>query len=112
MQGRTTYDDIKNVSFQNLVIQDSNRGIGIFNRDRANIENIIFNNIIIQTRLHEGNWWGQGEPIHISSIKQDPNIEVGYIKNISFSNIKATSEAGIVFYSSASGQKKSNPMSS
>jgi len=99
---RIGYGDnpIRNCTFQNLVIYDSNRGLGIFNRDRANIENIQFDHIIIETRLHDGNWWGKGEPIHISSIRQRPDIPVGYIKNIGFTNIKATSEAGIVIYAS------------
>lgn len=91
-------NDIQNCTFQNLVIHDANRGIGIFNRDRANIENITFNNIIISTKLYTGCWWGKGEPIHISSMSQDASIPVGHIKNINFSNVQATSEAGILVY--------------
>lgn len=47
----------------------SNRGIGVFARDNSSIENVMFDNIIMQTRLHSGHWWGKGEPIHISYVK-------------------------------------------
>ena len=94
---------IRNCTFQNLVIY-SNRGIGIFSKHDEIIENILFNNIIIHTRLHSG-WWGIGEPIHISQIPLGTwyNVaqmlpEYGKIRNIRFSNIEITSENSIVLY--------------
>ena len=57
---------IRNCVFQNLVIRNSNRGLGLFVRQEGSIENVLFNNIVIQTRLHTGHWWGKGEPIHLS----------------------------------------------
>jgi len=61
--------------------------------------NIYFDNIIIQNRLHTGHWWGNGEPIHVSTIPQNEGVPSGKIKNIRFSNISAESEAGIVVFS-------------
>jgi len=90
---------IRNAVFSNIVIYDSNRGIGIFARDTASIENIEFNNIQINTRLHKGHWWGKGEPIHVSAIRQKENVPVGVIKNIRFSNITASAETGILLLS-------------
>ena len=94
---------IRNCTFQNLVIY-SNRGIGIFSKNDEIIENILFNNIIIHSRLHSG-WWGIGDPIHISQIPLGewaglPQIlpEYGKIRNIRFSNIEITSENTIVLY--------------
>ncbi len=89
---------IRNCIFSNLVIYDSNRGLGLFSRDDGSIENIQFNNIIIRNRLHSGHWWGNGEPIHISAIKQNPEIPAGPINHIRFTNIMAESESGIVIY--------------
>ena len=90
---------IRNCIFSNLTIYDSNRGIGVFARDSADITNIHFDNIIIQNRLHTGHWWGNGEPIHVSTIPQQEGISSGKIKNIRFSNISAESESGIVVFS-------------
>ena len=89
---------IKNVVIKNIIIDSSNRGIGIFSRNNSLIENIVFKNIKINTRIHSGGWWGRGEPIHISSIKNTNDGIAGSIKNIYFSNITANSGSGILIY--------------
>jgi hypothetical protein len=97
-------NSIKNCVFQNLIL-NSNRGICINSRLSETIENILFPNIIINTRLHTG-WWGKAEPIHISQIPLDKSYgnskiknKNGMIRDIRFSNIIINSEAGILIYS-------------
>ncbi len=94
---------IRNCTFQNLTIRESNRGLGLFVRDEGSIENILFSNIVIRTRLHTGHWWGNAEPIHLSVIPQRKDGNIGRIRNIGFSNIVAESESGIVVYGSKPG---------
>jgi polygalacturonase len=89
---------IRNVVFSNLVMYESNRGIGIFARDNSSIDNILFSNIIMNNRIHSGHWWGKGEPIHISAIRDTEKGTPGTINNIRFSDITATSETGIVIF--------------
>jgi hypothetical protein len=80
------------------VIYGSNRGIGVFAHDASTIENLIFSNFVIETRLHNGQWWGNGEPIHLSSITRFEGEPTGKIRMVQFNNITATSEAGILIY--------------
>jgi polygalacturonase len=87
--------------FNNITIHDSNRGIGIFQRQKGDMENMVFSNISISTRLHSGQWWGHGEAIHISSVPGLGSKETGSISHVHFSNIIASSEAGIVMYATA-----------
>ena len=89
---------MRNLVFQNLVIYGSNRGIGLFTRDNGNIENAVFSNITIETRLHTGHWWGHGEPIHVSAAPAYEGVKSGEIKNVRFSEIVAKSESGIVVW--------------
>lgn len=89
---------IRNLVFSNLVMHTSNRGIGIFSRDDSSIENVSFSNVVINTRLHSGHWWGNGEPIHISAIKSRNTGNPGKINNIHFSDISATAGNGILIY--------------
>jgi polygalacturonase len=89
---------IRNCTFSNLIIYGSNRGIGVFSRDEGTIENILFSDVVISNRLHSGHWWGNGEPIHVSAVKQDPDIPAGAVINVSFRNITAQSETGIMIY--------------
>jgi Glycosyl hydrolases family 28 len=97
---RVGYGDniIRNCLFQNLVIYGSNRGLGVFSRDRGDIENIQFSNIAIETRLHTGHWWGHGEPIHLSAVPIYENVVSGEIRNVRFTDITARSESGIVIH--------------
>ena len=89
---------IRRCIFSNIVIYGSNRGIGVFAHDESNIEDLIFSNILIQTRLHNGQWWGNGEPIHLSSITRFENEPVGTIRNVQFNNITATGDHGIIIW--------------
>ncbi len=97
---RVGYGDkpISNVIFSNIIINNSNRGIGVFSRDNSNIKNLSFSNIFIETRLHSDGWWGKGEPIHISAIKSSKNGNSGIISDVTFNNINAYSESGVIIY--------------
>ncbi len=94
---------IRRCTFSNIVIYGSNRGIGIFAHDAASIEELIFSDIIIESKLHNGQWWGNGEPIHLSSISRFEGEPAGQIRNVQFNNIIATGEAGFLVY----GQQES-----
>ena len=89
---------IRRIIFNNIIISESNRGIGIYARDSASIEELIFSNIIIETRLHNGIWWGHGEPIHMSTMPRFKGQPVGQIKDVQFNNITASGEEGILLY--------------
>ena len=96
-----TGGDIKNCTFSNIIIRESNRGLLVNVRDEASVENVLFSNIIIQTRLHTGHWWGHAEPIQVSALANAADIKkLGHIKNVRFSNIIAESESGIVVWGS------------
>ncbi|HKK73940.1 MAG TPA: glycosyl hydrolase family 28 protein [Saprospiraceae bacterium] len=108
--GSENMDEIKNVVINNCIIKNSNRGIGIQNRDEGTISNILISNIILDCRLFSDVWWGKAEPIYVTAfprakkdgkdggIRFPPNAtkgHVGKVSNIFFSNIRCTSENGI-----------------
>jgi polygalacturonase len=89
---------VRNVQISNINITNSTRGIGIFLRDKGSLENISINNVYIETRLHTGDWWGNGEPIHISAIRGKADVKLGQIKHVTFSNIVCKGENGMLLY--------------
>lgn len=89
---------IRRCTFNNINIYESNRGIGVFAHDASDIEDLVFSNFTIQTRLHNGQWWGNGEPIHLSAISRFSGEPAGTIRRVQFNNILATSEHGILVY--------------
>ncbi|MXV49791.1 hypothetical protein GS399_02330 [Pedobacter sp. HMF7647] len=91
-------NSVRNIQVSNINITNSTRGIGIFLRDEGSLENINFSNIYIETRLRTGDWWGNGEPIHISAIRGNEGVKLGTIRNITFDNVSCKSENGILIY--------------
>ena len=84
-------------NFSNITIFDSNRGINISVSDSCSLENVAFDNIHIETRLHTGDWWGQGEPINITAMQLLPDKpNIGKIRNLHFSNITCVGENSVV----------------
>jgi polygalacturonase len=87
-------------NFQNINIYDSNCGINITVRDSGSVQNVNFSGIRIETRMHTGDWWGNGEPIKISALRGVKNDRIGIIRNIFFSNISCRGENSILMYAS------------
>jgi Pectate lyase superfamily protein len=83
-------------TFSNLVIH-SNRGIGIFEREGKTYD-LLFSNLVIDTQLLFGHWWGKAEPIFISIGPPRNGHAPGEVRDIRFSNIIGEAEGGIVLY--------------
>ncbi|MCE5273329.1 glycoside hydrolase family 28 protein [bacterium] len=90
--------DYRNLVFESCVISGSNRGIGIQVRDEGRVDNVIFANMIVTTRLHSPNWWGKAEPIYVTAVPRHPETKVGQISNVHFSNIICRGENGVFIH--------------
>lgn len=98
MVGCETFAPMRNIIFDSCVIQSSNRGLGIHHSHNSVIENVIFSNIIVETRLFHDDWWGRGEPIYICAVPWTNDIPMGTVRQIRFSNILCKGENGIFIY--------------
>ena len=66
------YSVVRNVLIENCVIRESNRGLCIMCHTEAGlVENVRANNLIIDTHVRAGNWWGNGEPVLIMAVPMD-----------------------------------------
>ena len=93
-------NSVKNIQVSHVNITNSTRGIGIFLRDEGSLENISFSDMNIETHLRTGDWWGNGEPIHISAVRGKEQVKLGTIRHVSFNNINCIGENGILIYGS------------
>lgn len=98
--GSATDGAMRNFTFQNIVVQETNRGLGIQHRDSGTLENVLFSDVILQTRLLSGPWWGKAEPIYVTSVPRDDDTDLGTVRNVRFSNVLATGENGALVYGS------------
>ena len=93
--GTESHADFSRIVVSNCVIRDSSRGLAIQLRDSGNVEDVAFNNIIVQTRLFADCWWGQAEPVYVTAIPRNNETTVGRIRHVRFSNILARGENGV-----------------
>lgn len=93
--GSETVDDFRRIVVSDCLISRSNRGLGIQLRDGGNVEDVIFSDIAIGTRLFYPRYWGKAEPIYVTSIDRSAAVKSGTVRNVSFHNIVCTGENGI-----------------
>jgi len=90
-------ENTRYATFDNLVIH-SNRGLLVANRGEEASAHVLFSNIVIETSLLTGHWWGKAEPIYI--VAGPSPTGKGGVRDIRFTNITAVGEGGIVIYGS------------
>lgn len=78
---------VENVLANNICINDTNRGIAIFAGDNGYVKNVSVSNVIMDTHILAGGWWGKGEPFVICSANSN-----GVIENVKISGLTAQSE--------------------
>jgi len=93
---------VRKVRISGLDIRESNRGIGIFAR-QAEVEDVVVEDCRIQTALMHGNWWGRGEPIHLSAVRFAGESRLFSIKDVTFRDIEAVGENAVTLYAEEFG---------
>jgi hypothetical protein len=92
----------RQVRLARLDIRDSNRGIGIFAR-QSDVEDVVVEQCRIHTSLFHGNWWGRGEPIHVSAVRFFDQPRLFHVRGVTFRDIEAVGENGVVLYAEDPG---------
>lgn len=96
------HNPVRKVRISGLDIRESNRGIGIFAR-QAEVEDVVVEDCRIQTALMHGNWWGRGEPIHLSAVRFAGESRLFSIKDVTFRDIEAVGENAVTLYAEEFG---------
>lgn len=87
---------MRNVIFDSCVVQASHRGLAIHLSEECDVENVLFSNMIVETRLFHEGWWGRGEPIYVVALPWTAEHTVGNVRRVRFVNVLARSENGVV----------------
>jgi hypothetical protein len=86
---------IRSAVVSNCTIVRSNRGISLLNRDGATVEDLMFTNMTIETKMRPMMWWGSGEPIALSSVPRSAGGPAGLVRGVKFANMQCRSESGV-----------------
>lgn len=65
-------------------------------RDGGSISGVTFEHVSVSTRLYDPSWWGAAEPISLTAVPRTPGGRVGAVSDVSFRDITAVSEGGIL----------------
>jgi hypothetical protein len=91
--------ETRNCAIGNVVMDGCNRGICVQVRGPGSVRDVEVNGAVIRTQLYTGQWWGNGEPIHVSVLPSGRGGgELGGVSGIRFANINAQAENGILLY--------------
>ena len=82
---------VRDAVLSNLVMHDCSRGFAIQAGDGGWVENVVISNVVMETRMFAGAWWGKGEPFVISAANSS-----AHIRGISISHLRARSENSIL----------------
>lgn len=102
--GTETHGDIRNLILSDCVIKDCSRGVGIWVRDGATIEDVHIHHVTGSVLKYADGvrkkgptmWWGNGEPIFMDATYRDENHKKpGKIRNITFDHIYMKAESSI-----------------
>jgi len=88
---------VRRVTISNVVITNSNRGLAFMVFDGGIVEDVVIDNVTIDTRRFDWFWWGDGDPIHfnikrrseVDGSKRDNEPAAGIIRNVTISNVIA-----------------------
>lgn len=101
--GTETCNAIRHVILSDCVFRDCSRGVGIWVRDGAVIEDVHVHHISGNTkrfadcpkRSFAPGWWGKGEPVFVSATPRRKGEHPGLIRNISFDHIYMMVESSL-----------------
>lgn len=84
---------VKNILINNLIIRNSNRGIAIFAGEDGTVSNVKITNLIVDTHIFAGPWWGKGEALVLCAAHANSLIE-----DISVNGVTVSAENSTVIY--------------
>jgi len=92
---------VRNVVISNCIIRESNRALAIMACARTSlVEHVRVTNMLLETKIRAGCWWGNGEPIaifstyhHMNNRQEIPKRNIlKNIRDVHFENISCTGE--------------------
>ncbi len=101
--GNEICSPIRNVIFDACTVRSSHRGLCIHVGEPGDVENVIFSNMIVETRIFYEAWWGRGEPIYLNSTPWRKRDGSGRIRRVRIFNVLAKSENGVMIYAEKPG---------
>ncbi|KND16252.1 polygalacturonase [Pannonibacter phragmitetus] len=94
--GTESFAPFRNISFEDIRIEKSNRGLGIFSRDGGLVDGVRFARITLDCHETPAGFWGSGEAVTINTIERRPEEgPAGRVTNITIEDVSGSMEGAI-----------------
>ncbi len=94
--GTESFSAFRNISFEEVRIEKSNRGLGIFSRDGGVVDGVRFVRISVDCHETPAGFWGSGEAITITVLDRRPEeFPAGKVCNVLIEDVEGTMEGAI-----------------
>ncbi|WFS04555.1 glycoside hydrolase family 28 protein [Rhizobium tumorigenes] len=94
--GTESFSPFRNISFEDVRIEKSNRGLGIFSRDGGVVDGIRFVRISIDCHETPAGFWGSGEAITINVLHRRPEeFPAGNVSNVLIEDVSGVMQGAI-----------------
>ena len=100
--GTESFGDFDNIVFEDCVVVDSNRALGVFSRDGGRVSNVRFSRISVDCHETRDGFWGSGEAVTINVVDRRAERPAGAIEGLVIEDISGTAEGAINLVAAAS----------
>ncbi|WP_064710043.1 glycoside hydrolase family 28 protein [Rhizobium bangladeshense] len=94
--GTESFSPFRAISFENIAVEGSNRGLGIFSRDGGLVDCVRFAGITLDCHETPAGFWGSGEAVTITTVDRRPEDgPAGRVSNVVIEDLKGSMEGTI-----------------
>ncbi|WP_237155245.1 polygalacturonase PglB [Oryzibacter oryziterrae] len=94
--GTETFGDIEDIVFEDCVIRDSNRALGLFSRDGGRLARVRFSRISVDCHETLDGFWGSGEALTVNIVDRRPDSRpAGAITDLVVEDVTGSMEGAI-----------------
>ena len=101
--GTESFGDVTDIVFEDCIVTDSNRALGIFSRDGGRISNVRFSRIAVDCHETPDGFWGSGEALTVTVVTRRPELPAGAVSGLVVEDISGTMEGAINLISTVPG---------
>jgi polygalacturonase len=102
--GTESYGDFSDILFEDCLVRNSNRALGLFSRDGGKITKVRFRRIEVDCHETLDGFWGSGEAVTVTVVDRVPERQAGSISNLVVEDLSGRMQGAMTLVSTSAAQ--------